>query len=45
MKKIIKWHKELTNKFMNKIGLDSYQLAWVSWFKGLITGIILMLII
>ena len=45
MKKIIKWHKELTNKFMNKTGLDSYQLAWFSWFKGLITGIILMLII
>ncbi len=45
MKKIIKWHKEKTKKFMNKTGLDSYQLAWVSWVKGLITGIILMLIV
>ena len=44
MKKIIKWHEDLTNKFMKKTGMDSYQLAWVSWDKGLITGIILMMI-
>tara|TARA_B100001750_G_C14927771_1_gene312592 strand:- start:296 stop:436 length:141 start_codon:yes stop_codon:yes gene_type:complete len=45
MIKFIKWHKELTNRFMNKIGMDSYQLAWLSWVKGLITGIILMMIL
>ena len=44
MKKFIKWHKGCTNKFMKKTGMDSYQLAWVSWAKGLITGIILMMI-
>ncbi len=44
MKKIIKWHKELTNIFMNKTGIDSYQLAWLSWIKGLITGVVLMII-
>lgn len=42
---MIKWHKDLTNKFKDKIGLDSYQLAWFAWIKGLITGIILMLIL
>ena len=45
MKKFIKWHKEFTNKFMNKTGMDSYQLAWFSWVKGLITGIILMMLL
>ena len=44
MKKIIYWHKALTNKFMNTIGIDSYQLVWFSWFKGLITGVILTII-
>ncbi|SVC74416.1 uncharacterized protein METZ01_LOCUS327270 [marine metagenome] len=44
MKKFIKWHKEFTNKFMKKTGMDSYQLAWFSWVKGLITGIILMML-
>ena len=43
MRKFIEWHKEFTNKFMNKTGMDSYQLAWFSWVKGLITGIILMM--
>ena len=44
MKQFIKWHKGCTNKFMNKTGMDSYQLAWFSWVKGLITGIILMML-
>ena len=44
MKKIINWHKALTNKFMNTLGIDSYQLAWFSWFKGFITGVILTII-
>ena len=37
----IKWHKELTNSFMERIGLDWYAIAWVSWGKGLITGLII----
>ncbi|MBT3418607.1 MAG: hypothetical protein HN427_07520 [Flavobacteriales bacterium] len=45
MKKFIKWHKELTNRFTKKTGMDSYQLAWFSWVKGLITGIILMMLL
>ena len=44
MRKFIQWHKEFTNKFMNKTGMDSYQLAWFSWVKGLIMGIILMML-
>jgi hypothetical protein len=40
MKKFIKWHKGCTNKFMNKTGMDSYQLAWFSWVKGIITTVI-----
>ena len=44
MIRIIKWHKGLTNKIMNKTGLDSYQIAWVAWLKGLVTGVILMML-
>jgi len=44
MKKFINWHKRRTNKFMNKKGINSYQLAWISWLKGLITGIVLMML-
>jgi len=45
MKKFIKWHKEFANKFMKMTGMDSYQLAWFSWFKGLAMGIILMMLL
>ena len=45
MKKFIKWHKEYANNLMKKTGMDSYQLAWFSWAKGLIMGIILMMLL
>ena len=44
MKKFIKWHKDFANKFMKKTGMDSYQLAWFSWAKGLVMGILIMLL-
>jgi len=37
----IKWHKEMTNSFMRGIGIDWYAIAWLSWAKGLITGLII----
>ena len=45
MKKLITWHKEFANNFMKKTGIDSYQLAWFSWAKGFIMGIILMMLL
>ena len=45
MKKFINWHKEFANKFMKKLGLDWYTLAWVSWVEGFIIGVILMMIL
>jgi len=37
----IKWHKKLTVKFMEKLSMDWYGIACVSWLKGLITGLII----
>ena len=45
MEKFIKWHKEFANKFMKRTGMDSYQLAWFSWAKGFIMGIVLMMLL
>jgi len=45
MDKIVKWHKEFANKFMKMTGMDSYQLAWFSWIKGFVMGIILMMVL
>ena len=42
MKNLLTWHKEFATKFMKKTGMDSYQLAWFSWLKGLAMGVILM---
>tara|TARA_B100001029_G_C14859099_1_gene338112 strand:+ start:66 stop:206 length:141 start_codon:yes stop_codon:yes gene_type:complete len=37
----IKWHKGLTEKFMGRLGVDWYAVAWISWFKGVLTGLII----
>jgi len=42
MKKITKWHREFAEKFMNRTKMDAYQLAWFSWFKGVVIGILIM---
>mgnify|MGYP001410140988 CR=1 FL=1 len=39
--RLFKWHKRLTDNFMERLGLDWYAVAWISWSKGLITGFIL----
>tara|TARA_B100000579_G_C22781338_1_gene829473 strand:+ start:660 stop:800 length:141 start_codon:yes stop_codon:yes gene_type:complete len=36
----IKWHKELTVKIIEKLGVGWYAVAWMSWIKGLTTGFI-----
>ena len=45
MKKIIEWHKNYAEKMLEKLGLNSYQGMWLSWFKGVIMGIILMVLL
>ena len=37
----MKWNKMLIDNFMGRFGLDWYGVAWASWFKGLITGLII----
>ena len=44
MRKLINWHKEIANRFSKKTGIDSCQLAWISWVKGVVMGVILMMI-
>lgn len=44
MKKLIKWHQEIMFIFMEKLNIDVYQLAWISWIKGLIIGGLLVLL-
>ena len=42
MNRIIKWHKAYANEFMKMLSIDWYTLAWVSWVKGIIMGIMIM---
>ena len=44
MKKLINWHKNYYYNILEKWNLSSYQVAWASWFKGIIFGIIIMLL-
>ena len=38
---MIKWHKKILDKLMEKIGLNAYQVAWISFLKGiLVTAIV-----
>ena len=37
----IKWHKGRLVKVMGILRVDWYGIAWISWFKGLVTGLII----
>lgn len=37
---MIEWHKKLLNKLMKVTGLNAYQVAWISFFKGIIIAVI-----
>ena len=38
---MIGWHKKLLYKLMKMTGLNAYQVAWISFFKGIITAVLL----
>lgn len=37
---MINWHRKIFEKFMIKLNLDAYQVAWISFFKGILISII-----
>ena len=44
MKKLIEWHKNYYYGLLEKWNVSSYQIAWLSWFKGIVFGVIIMLL-
>ena len=32
------WHRQQVTIWQNRLHLDSYQLLWIAFFKGLILG-------
>lgn len=42
MKKIIKWHKDITERFRKSIGLSHYQMYWTSFLKGVFLILLLV---
>ena len=45
MRKLKEWHKNYYYGLLEKWNVSSYQIAWLSWFKGIIFGIIIMLLV
>ena len=39
--KLISWHKETLNKFKSKFNLTDYQVAWISFAKGVAVGLLI----
>ena len=37
---MFKYHKELVETFKNKTGLSNYGVAWISFIKGLVLGLL-----
>jgi len=44
MDKIIQWHKNYYYKMLDKLNISSYQAAWIGWLKGIVFGVIIMLL-
>jgi hypothetical protein len=39
--KLNKWFRNFVFNFMYEFNLDEYHIAWISWLKGVIVGIII----
>ncbi len=37
---MFKWHKKMCEKFMQITGMSWYGLAWVSFIKGVVYGLL-----
>jgi len=42
--KILEWHKGRVNWFQKKTGISNYGMLWYSFIKGVIIGIVIMLL-
>ena len=38
---MLKWHKKQVKYWQEKLGLSTYSLAWFSYLKGLIFGLLI----
>ncbi len=38
---MLTWHKKLLQSWQEKLGLSNYLVAWISYFKGLIFGLLI----
>ncbi len=38
---MIEWHKQRIDWFKNKTGISNYGIAWISFIKGLILGLLI----
>lgn len=45
MKKIIEWHKNMTESFRKSLGLSHYGVHWISFFKGVFLILLLLAIV
>jgi hypothetical protein len=45
MNKFKEWHSNIMISYMDKLNIGMYGLAWLSWGKGIIMGIILIMLI
>ncbi len=45
MNKFTNWHKLLIGKVQNFLRMNNYETIWLSWIKGFIMGIILMMVL
>ena len=45
MKKIIEWHKNMTESFRKSLGLSHYGTYWVSFFKGAFLVLLLLVLV
>ena len=44
MEKLIEWHKNYYYNILEKYNVSSYQAAWSSYFKGVLFGVLIMLL-
>ena len=44
MRKFKEWHTNIIRNYMKQLNIDIFGLAWLSWSKGVLMTVILMLL-
>ena len=45
MKRFFRWHEKMVDWFQDKLGISDYAMLWISFLKGVLLVILILILI